>query len=204
MTSIYHDGNRQLQQKFDTGRIAGMMDKRGVTDTISEHDKQFIEARDMFFLATGDSEGNLNCSYRGGDPGFVRVLDEHTLAFPNYDGNGMFLSMGNVVQNGNVGMLFVDFEGQHRMRVNGAATIDENDPLLAEYSEAQLIVRVRATQVFNNCSRYIHKYQLVERSHFVPREACQTPEPDWKTGLAEHRPDLLPQRDRERLANKNE
>ena len=200
MTSIYHEGSRRLQQKFDTGRIAGIMDTRGVSDTISENDREFIEARDMFFLATCDDEGRANCSYKGGDPGFVRVLDEHTIAFPNYDGNGMYLSMGNVLQHGQVGMLFVDFDGQHRMRLNGVASIDEDDPLMADYPEAQFIVRVRATQVFNNCPRYIHKYLLVERSKYVPREACQTPDPDWKTGLAEHRPDLLPKRDRERLA----
>ena len=200
MTEMYHDGNRQLQDKFDTRRMANLMAERVVGDSISEDDKAFIESRDMFFLATSDPEGHPNCSYKGGDPGFVRVIDEHTIAFPNYDGNGMYLSMGNVLQHGHVGILFIDFEQQSRMRLNGVASIDENDPLMAECPGAQFIVRVRANEVFGNCPRYIHKYQLVERSKYVPREACETPDPDWKKGLAEHAPDLLPERDRERLA----
>ena len=200
MPEMYHEGNRQLQDKFDTRRMANLMAERVVGDTISEDDKHFIESRDMFFLASSDAEGHPNCSYKGGDPGFVRVIDEHTIAFPNYDGNGMYLSMGNVLQHGNVGILFIDFEGQSRMRLNGVASIDENDPLMAEFPSAQFIVRVRANEVFGNCPRYIHKYQLVERSKYVPRAACETPDPDWKKGLAEHAPDLLPERDRQRLA----
>ncbi|HUZ85981.1 MAG TPA: pyridoxamine 5'-phosphate oxidase family protein [Candidatus Baltobacterales bacterium] len=123
----------------------------------------------MFFLATVDPEGRPNCSYKGGDPGFVRVLDEHTLAFPNYDGNGLYLSMGNAVATKEVGMLFIDFERRNRMRVNGSAAVDQADPLMADYPLAQFIVRVMVQEVFPNCPRYIHRYQLVERSRFVPR-----------------------------------
>jgi hypothetical protein len=203
VTSTYHEGNRQLQDKFDTRRMADLIDEHVVQYTISEDDKYFIEERDMFFLATSDVEGRANCSYKGGDPGFVRVIDEHTIAFPNYDGNGMYLSMGNVVQHGSVGILFIDFENQSRMRLNGVASIDEKDPLMAEFPGAQFIVRVRANEVFGNCPRYIHKYELVERSKYVPRTACETPDPDWKKGMAEHAPELLPKRDRERLASKD-
>ena len=149
----------------------------------------------MFFLATCDEDGRPNCSYKGGDPGFVRVVDEHTVAFPNYDGNGMYLSMGNLVKNPHVGLLFIDFEQQHRMRLNGVASIDGDDPLMADYPEAQFIVRVRATEVFPNCPRYIHQYQLVERSKYVPRQDCETPVPDWKKGVAQVAPELLPARD---------
>src|SRR5262249_13225651 len=123
----------------------------------------------------------------------VRVLDERTVAFPNYDGNGMYLSMGNVLVNASVGMLFVDFERQRRLRLNGEASIDPRDPLMADYPEAQFIVRVRAREVFPNCPRYIHKYQLVERSQYVPHEACETPIPDWKRGEAFQ--DALPAND---------
>jgi len=180
MTALYHDGNRQLQDQFDTRRLADLGEQKWVHDTIGESDRRFIEHADMFFLATADAEGRPNCSYKGGDPGFVRVLDERTVAFPNYDGNGMYLSMGNALVNPHVGMLFVDFERQRRMRLNGVASIDAHDPLMAEYPEAQFIVRVRAEQVFPNCPRYIHKLQPVERSPFVPRAACETPVPDWK------------------------
>ena len=195
MESMYHQGNRKLQDQFDTRRLADLLEERAVSDTISENDAAFIAARDMFFLATSDDEGRANCSYKGGEPGFVRVVDEHTIAFPNYDGNGMYVSMGNVLENANVGLLFIDFENQHRMRLNGIASIDGHDPLMAEYPEAQFIVRVRAREVFPNCPRYIHHYQLVERSKFVPHEACETPVPDWKKGIAQHEPEALPAND---------
>jgi hypothetical protein len=147
----------------------------------------------MFFLATADAEGRPQCSYKGGAPGFVRVLDQHTIAFPNYDGNGMYLSAGNAVLNPHVGILFVDFESRKRLRLNGVAAQTMEDPLMAEFPEAQFIWRVRATQVFPNCPRYIHEYRLVERSRFVPKSECKTPVPAWKT-----RPwasDVLPQDD---------
>jgi predicted pyridoxine 5'-phosphate oxidase superfamily flavin-nucleotide-binding protein len=153
----------------------------------------------MFFLATADENGQPQCSYKGGDPGFVRVVDEHTVAFPSYDGNGMYLSMGNVFHNPHVGLLFVDFERQRRLRLNGVASIAEHDPLEAEYQGAELIVRVRATQVFPNCPRYIHRMQMVERSQFVPRAECETPVPEWK-----RRPwsrDVLPSGDPARKAD---
>ena len=123
-----------------------------VTDRLTDY-KDLIESRDMFFLATADEYGQPNCSYKGGDPGFVRVIDNHTLAFPNYDGNGMYLSMGNVLKNPHVGLLFIDLEEGNRLRVNGEASVDQHDPLMSEYPEAQFIVRVRASHVFPNCPR---------------------------------------------------
>jgi predicted pyridoxine 5'-phosphate oxidase superfamily flavin-nucleotide-binding protein len=191
MPETYHEGNRRLQDRFDTRRLADRLDEAIVGDTIGPNDRAFIEQSDMFFLATADEEGRPNCSYKGGEPGFVRVVDEDTIAFPNYDGNGMYLSMGNLLANPHVGLLFIDFEMGHRMRLNGVASVDENDPLLAEYPEAQFIVRVRARQVFPNCPRYIHRYRLVERSRFVPKAGCETPVPGWKvSGLTQG--DVLP------------
>ena len=134
----------------------------------------------MFFFATADENGMPQCSYKGGEPGFVRVVDEHTLAFPSYDGNGTYLSLGNLLRNPQVGLLFIDFTSPRRLRVNGIASIDEDDPLLAEFSGAQLIVRVRATTVLPNCSRYVHRMELVERSRFVPHDDHEAPIPDWK------------------------
>src|SRR3954452_8057831 len=123
----YNDGSRRLQDQFDTRRLADRLDERFVQRrVIGEGDAEFIEARDMFFLATADAEGRPQCSYKGGEPGFVRVLDEHTVAFPNYDGNGMYLSMGNALVNPHVGLLFVDFvsERPSRLRLNGVARVD--------------------------------------------------------------------------------
>ena len=169
MSDIYNDGHRQFQDQFDTRDDADRIDKAMVHDTISEADKAFIEGMDMFFLASVDDRGRVNSSYKGGEPGFVRVIDDRTIAFPNYDGSGMYLSMGNVSAIGEVGILFIDFEHQRRIRFNGEATIDDGDPLLAEFPEAEFIVRVRAREVFANCPRYIHKMKLVQRSKFAPK-----------------------------------
>lgn len=193
MSDIYHEGNRRLQDQFDTRRLADRLDEAIVQDSIMPSDKDFIERLDMFFIGTVDERGHANCSYKAGDPGFVRVLDEHTLAFPNYDGNGMYLTMGNILTTRQVGLLFIDFENQKRMRLNGEATLHRDDPLIAEYPEAQFIVRVRAREVFANCPRYIHKMKLVQRSRFVPKQECPTPVPGWKKG--EWVADTLPEND---------
>jgi predicted pyridoxine 5'-phosphate oxidase superfamily flavin-nucleotide-binding protein len=196
MERTYHEGSRRLQDRFDTRRLADRLDDRFVSrPVIDPEDKAFIERLDMFFLATADAEGRPQCSYKGGDPGFVRVLDESTVAFPNYDGNGMYLSMGNLLVNPQVGMLFIDFVSQRpsRLRINGIASVDEQDELMAHYPEAQFVVRVRATQVFPNCPRYIHRMALVERSRFVPHAECDTPVPDWKR--TEWARDVLPEGD---------
>jgi len=191
--ATYHDASRSLQDRFDTRRLADRIEERLVREWLDADDRAFVERADMFFLATADEEGRPQCSYKGGDPGFVRVLDEHTIAFPLYDGNGMYLSAGNALANPHVGLLFIDFERRRRMRLNGIASIDDADPLLAEYPGAQLVVRVRAAQVFPNCPRYIHEYRLVQRSRFVPRSDCSTPVPRWKT--REWSRDALPTND---------
>ena len=193
MGSGFHSGSRRLQDQFDTRALADRIDELLVSDVISANDRAFIEDRDMFFLATADAEGRPTCSYKGGEPGFVRVLYEHTLVFPNYDGNGMYLSTGNVVLNPDVGLLFIDFERGHRMRLEGTASIDLDDPLRDDYLEAQFVVRVRARAVYPNCPRYIHRYKLERRSRFVPRSDCPTPVPEWKR--SEWAADALPEHD---------
>jgi predicted pyridoxine 5'-phosphate oxidase superfamily flavin-nucleotide-binding protein len=196
MSASYHQGSRRLQDQFDTRRLADRLEERLLSrPLIDADDRAFIERMDMFFLATADREGRPQCSYKGGDPGFVRVLDEQTIAFPNYDGNGMYLSLGNVLENPNVGLLFIDFTSARptRLRLNGIASIDEADELISAYPGAQFVVRVRATQVFPNCPRYIHRMALIERSRFVPRTDRPTPIPAWK--LADWACDVLPDGD---------
>jgi uncharacterized protein len=179
---IYHDGARELQDRFDTRRLADRIEQVKVHASITAEDRAFIERMDMFFLATADADGRPQCSYKGGDPGFVVVIDDRTIAFPNYDGNGMYLSVGNLRVNPHVGLLFVDFCGRppRRLRLNGVASVQPDDPLLARFPGAQFVIRVSALQVFPNCPRYIHRMQLVERSPFVPRPAEETPVPAWK------------------------
>jgi predicted pyridoxine 5'-phosphate oxidase superfamily flavin-nucleotide-binding protein len=180
MSRLYSDSHRRLQKEFDTERLADRIEERLLRDHISSDDRAFIERLDMFFLATADAGGRPNCSYKGGDPGFVRVLDERTLAFPNYDGNGMYLSMGNTAENAHVGLLFIDFANQKRLRVNGTALIVPAEAFEPQFPEAQFVVQVAVREVFPNCPRYIHKLQLMERSKFVPRPALETPVPGWK------------------------
>jgi predicted pyridoxine 5'-phosphate oxidase superfamily flavin-nucleotide-binding protein len=180
MDSMYHQGQRQLQDQFDTRRLADKMQEKIVRDTLNPKQKAFIESADMFFLATADAQGRPSCSYRGGDSGFVRAIDDKTIVLPNYDGDGMYVSWGNVLQNPNIGMLFIDFMKGWRLRVHGVAELRHDDPLLASYPEAQFMARITVREVFGNCPRYIHKYQLVERSSYVPRKGCATPIPDWK------------------------
>ena len=177
---MYHHGSRSLQDRFDTRRLADRLEDVKVTDRIGDQDRAFIEARDMFFLATADAEGRPTCSYKGGDPGFVRVLDERTIAWPNYDGNGMYLSLGNAAVNPWVGLLFIDFETPRRLRLEGRVGVDIDDPLAASWRGAQLAVRCAVERVYPNCPRYIHRMELAERSKFVPRGDDPPPVPGWK------------------------
>ena len=196
MSPIYNGGSRRLQDRFDTRRLADRLDERFFQSaTIDPQDRAFIERQDMFFLATADEHGHPQCSYKGGDPGFVKVADEHTVAFPNYDGNGMYLSMGNVLVNPHVGLLFIDFTAKRptRLRLNGVASIDEDDPLKPDWPGAQFVVRVTATEVFPNCPRYIHRMQLVERSRYVPKPDREAPIPAWKR--TDWACDVLPEED---------
>ncbi|HSV41623.1 MAG TPA: pyridoxamine 5'-phosphate oxidase family protein [Nocardioidaceae bacterium] len=193
----YSDAQRQLQDQFDTRRIADRINELLVHDFVDDGSRTFIESRDMMFVSTVDAAGQPTTSYKGGDPGFVRVLDEQTLAFPAYDGNGMFLTLGNLAETSKVGLLFIDFERPNRVRVHGIATVSADDPLLATWPGAMLVIRVQVTEVFPNCPRYIHRMQKVERSHFVPQADVVPPVPDWKRAAWAN--DALPEGDPARI-----
>ena len=193
MTGFYNEGSRRLQEAFDTRRLADRLESVTLRDVIDADDRAFIESMDLFFIATADEHGRPDCSYKGGEPGFVRVLDERTIAFPGYDGNGMFKSFGNLLVNPEVGLLFISFERQRRLRLNGTASVDLADPLLETWPGATLVVRVRARDVFPNCPRYIHRMELVERSRYVPEAGVEAPVPEWKT--REWARDVLPSSD---------
>jgi hypothetical protein len=178
--SHYHEGARALQDRFDTRRLADRLAERLSRTEFTAEDKAFVETRNMFFLATADASGQPDCSYKGGLPGFVRVTGPSELAFPSYDGNGMFRSLGNVRVNPAVGLLFLDFEQPRRLRVLGTASVSEDDPLRSEFEGAQLMVRVRAERIFPNCPRYIHRMSVVEVSPYAPRPGYEPPVPGWK------------------------
>jgi predicted pyridoxine 5'-phosphate oxidase superfamily flavin-nucleotide-binding protein len=178
---MYHDGNRQLQDRFDSRRISDRLEEKLMHTEFTPEDKLFIESLPYFFLATADAEGRPDCSFKGGEPGFVRVTAPCEIAFPDYDGNGMFKSLGNIVANSNVGLLFVAMHGKpRRLRVNGQASVSDSDPLLSETVGAQLMVRVTARAIFPNCPRYIPTMPSIEPSIYVPRAGQDPPEPAWK------------------------
>ncbi|GAC1320694.1 MAG: hypothetical protein NVS2B16_07280 [Chloroflexota bacterium] len=178
--ALYHDGSRRLQDLFDTRRIADRLEHVTVHEEFTDGDRAFLERSSMFFLATTGAGGWPDVSYKGGLPGFVRVINSRTLAFPSYDGNGMFRSLGNILVDPRVGLLFVDFEHPDRMRIQGTATLHDDDPLLDHLPGAQLLVRVQVMRIFPNCPRYIHRMKVESYSTYVPRRGHRPPVPDWK------------------------
>jgi hypothetical protein len=191
----YHEGMRTLQEERDTRRIADRLAEVTLRTAFTVEDRNFVERCSMFFVATADADGRPDCSYKGGLPGFVRVIDDRTLCIPDYDGNGMYRTWGNVLVNPSVGLLFLDFNEPKRLRVNGTARINGNDPLRDEFPGAVLMIRVTAERIFPNCPRYIHRMQLVEHSVYAPRAEYTPPVPAWKTFAAFR--DALPARDRD-------
>ena len=181
MTIIYHDGNRRFQDQFDSRRIADRLEQVTTRTAFTDDDRTFIESRILFFLASADAEGRPTCNLKGGAPGFVRVAAPDELVFPDYDGNGMFLNIGNISVNPNIGLLFIDFEKPKRLRVDGTASVSRDDPLIGRTVGAQLMVRVKVRAIFPNCPRYIPKMQLIEPSIYTPREGIEPPEPGWKS-----------------------
>ncbi len=194
MSRLYGAQHRKLQDKYETRKLADTVENVIVQPEITDEDKTFIESRDMVFLSTVDHLGRPSVSYKGGARGFVKVIDQSTLAFPSYDGNGMFLSLGNIDANNKVGLLFIDFENPYRLRAYGEASISSDGALLESYHEAQEIVRVRITEIWKNCPRYVHRYARVEESKYVPKVETETPLPDWKR--LDKLQDILPSKDR--------
>jgi uncharacterized protein len=190
--TFYGPQHRALQDRFETRPLA---DRLGLiaANEIDDERRAFIESRDLFFLSTVDHEGRPTVSYKGGAPGFVQVIDPKTLLFPSYDGNGMYLSMGNVLHNPAVGLLFIDFERPQRLRVQGEAVVSSDPADLARFPEAELAVRVTVTEAFTNCPRYVHRHGAVERSRYVPQEGVETPFASWKR--IDVMNDVLPEHD---------
>lgn len=195
MSELYGEQHRLLQQEFDTEKLADRVKEFIVTSEITDEHKSFIESRDMFFLSSIDHRGYPTCSHKGGEPGFIKVVDDKTVTFPSYDGNGMFLSLGNINANNKVGMLLIDFETPHRVRIHGTASIVKKDPLIKEFYGAELVVRITVTEIFVNCPRYIHKYQRIQSSKYTPQTDFETPlTPKWK--CIDALQDVLPEREK--------
>lgn len=176
---LYHEGNRTLQDQFDSRRIADRLEQVTLRDEFREDDRAFIESVEFFFLATADAKGRPDCSFKGGAPGFVRVTGPDELTFPDYDGNGMFKSLGNIHLNPNVGLLFIRMgESPRRLRVNGTAVVSRDDPAIGHFVGAQLLIRIKARAIFPNCPRYIPGTD--GPSVYIPRPGVTPVEPAWK------------------------
>jgi predicted pyridoxine 5'-phosphate oxidase superfamily flavin-nucleotide-binding protein len=178
---VYHNGMRRLQDRFDSRRLADRLEQEFGRSAFTDQDRAFIESRPLFFLASADAAGRPDCSHKGGAPGFVRVIGPAELEFPSYDGNGQFRSLGNIVANPSVGLLFIDFDSPRRLRVNGEATLLDGPADVARHHGAQLVVRVRARHIFPNCPRYIHRHAGAELSPYTPQPGYSPPEPAWKS-----------------------
>ena len=178
---MYHSGNRELQGHFGSTALADRLVERLWRDRFKDEDKALIEAAGYFFLATADAGGRPDCSFKGGPAGFVRVLAPDLLAFPDYDGNGMFKSLGNITANPHVGLLFISMgEKPQRLRVNGRASLHLDDALMAELPGAQAVVRVVPTDIFPNCPRYVPDLGHGAASDYLPAEGVTPKEPAWK------------------------
>ncbi len=179
---MYHEGNRTLQDAFGSRALADRLEEKLRRDRFNEDDVTFIAAQGFFFLATADADGRPDCSFKGGPPGFARVAAPDQLVFPDYDGNGMFKSLGNIAANPHVGLLFIAMgEKAGRLRVNGRAEVVRDDPAMAAIPGAQLLVKVTPTDIFPNCPRYIPQMTMEAASPYVPASDTAPVEPKWKT-----------------------
>jgi len=179
--SMFHEGSRGLQDAFGSRALADRLEETLKRDRFNEADAAFIAAQSFFFLATADADGRPDCSFKGGPPGFARVVAPDRLVFPDYDGNGMFKSLGNIVANPHVGLLFIAMgDKPARIRVNGRAEVVTDDPAMADMPGAQLLVRVTPVDVFPNCPRYIPNLATGEASGYAPVAGAPPVEPKWK------------------------
>ena len=179
---MYHSGNRELQTMFGSTALADRLVEKLHRTRFNDADRAFIDSVPFFFLASADDHGRPDCSFKGGAPGFVRVVAEDLLVFPDYDGNGMFKSLGNIRVNPHVGLLFMGMGATpRRLRVNGEASVVFNDPLQSAFEGAQALVRVVPRDIFPNCPRYIPNAETGEPSAYVPCAGEPRKEPAWKS-----------------------
>lgn len=188
MSDFYTDDQRNVQERFSTRALADRLHQMIVHPSLSDEDIGFITARDFFFLATTDADGHPTVSYKGGRTGFVAVVDNR-LQFPCFDGNGMFLSMGNIQATAKVGLLFIDFEVPKRLRVQGTAQLKESS-----VPGALAMIEIKPISIFVNCPRYIHRYARIEDARHAPRDDGSAPVAEWKRMDAVY--DVLPEADK--------
>lgn len=177
---FYTDAQRKLQQQGQHEKLAEVVVHAIVRDELEAIHTDYIASRDYFFLSTVNADGMPTVSYKGGPVGFVRVMAPNRLVFPNYDGNGMWMSMGNIDEASKVGMLFMDMVTPWRIRLQGAARLSQDPALMAQFPGCNMVVDVAVEVVFQNCARYIHKHSRIDSSPYVPDAEGKQPFPAWK------------------------
>lgn len=177
--SMFHEQHRALQDRFDGRRVADALEKNRRLGAFGPDHVALIEGAAFFFLATAHA-GSVDCSVKGGPPGFVRVAGPEMLEWPDFDGNSMYRSLGNILGTPEVGMLFLSFDGRAtKLRVNGRAEILFDHPLLAHWAGAKSVIRVTAREIFPNCPRGLPVMEAVGPNPWWPG-ADRVPRPDWK------------------------
>ena len=197
MSRLYGKGQRTFQERFGTQKLADRIEDVAVRDEFDDESSTFIESRDFFFLSTIDENNKPTVSYKGGDIGLVKILDKKTAIFPSYNGNGMFLSMGNILNNAEIGLLFICFERPHRIRVQCKAELLDDEKFKNFFPGSELVVKCTLHELWQNCPRYIHRYQRITQSRYTPDADGNSPLAEWKRiDLFE---DVLPQNDKDKV-----
>jgi predicted pyridoxine 5'-phosphate oxidase superfamily flavin-nucleotide-binding protein len=177
---MFHDGMRALQDRFDGRRVADALEKHRRLAEFGPDQVAEIESAAFFFLATAHGD-SVDCSFKGGPPGFVRVTGPTTLEWPDFDGNSMYRSLGNLSLSPNVGLLFIRFDGtSYRLRVNGRAEILDDHARLTDYPGAKVMIQLEAREIFPNCPRYIPDLATGTPSDYLPRSDQPLAKPQWK------------------------
>jgi predicted pyridoxine 5'-phosphate oxidase superfamily flavin-nucleotide-binding protein len=165
----------QLQEEYGTTARAQAFYRNQVIDHLNPAMREFIGRQEMVFIATADQQGEADCSFRAGPPGFVRILSEGALCYPEYRGNGILASLGNISENPHIGLLFVDFgEAKIGLHVNGRARVVENEELAREATtevradlaetggrRSERWVVVSVDEAYVHCSKHIPKMRKV-------------------------------------------
>jgi predicted pyridoxine 5'-phosphate oxidase superfamily flavin-nucleotide-binding protein len=190
---FFHEGMREWQDKFDGRRTAEAIESHRKHYDFWEDEREWIETAQFFFIATAWGD-YVDCSIKSGDPGFIKLLDNGVIEYPEYDGNSMYRTLGNITKNPNVGLLFVPFDGKsRRTRMNGKATIHDDDETLKRHFGAKRVVRIQC-EIYPNCPRYVPNLRDGEKSPHIPRDGEGTPPaPEWKT--RDYIRDILPKGD---------
>lgn len=189
---MFGAGSRELQDKYGGRAVADAITNYARKTEFDDAYRDFVESSSYFFLATS-SGTNTDCSFKGGPKGFVKIVGPDRLIFPDYDGNRMYKSLGNIIDNPNVGMLFIRFDAQEstqldangseqffRVRINGTASLHDSHPAMSEYPGAKRIIEVQTKHIYRNCPRYIPRMEMVNESIYIPRAGRKAPEPLWK------------------------